>query len=479
RMRLGTADLALPGIHKDRLRWLRGVESVDGAHVLYWMQSSLRTKFNYALEVAVEAATRLKQPLHVLHTIDATSTMSERHMAFLLESLVDVHTSLQARHVRLDVAHSPSPLDIAVAASRGASLVVVDHSYLRNPTKLCQSFAAQATTTAVLQVEGDVVVPVELVSDKQEHAARTIRPKITKLLDRFLVPLPRADSVLVPSSSLADHVTTTPSACTWLDMSTLSVDDLLAATSADASVPRVRTFLGGETHAQATLRSFLTSKLAKYGTARNEPSGDGSSNLSPYLHYGNISPVDIALQTKAVAGTGPALAASKASFLEELIIRRELSMNFVWFNANYDLFEAALPNYAVQTLTQHAADKRPYTYTKDQLDQAQTHDPYWNAAQLDMIFTGKVGSQTAEFSLAVALNDHGGKHDQGWKERPVFGKVRYMNSDGLDRKFDMAAYVGNVRKLCAAAGRSAALPYLEMASTKKTKSPAISKRKRV
>ncbi|RHZ33929.1 hypothetical protein DYB26_007871 [Aphanomyces astaci] len=470
-MRLRTADLALPGIHKDRLRWLRGVESVDGAHVLYWMQSSLRTKFNYALEVAVEAATRLKQPLHVLHTIDATSTMSERHMAFLLESLVDVHTSLQARHVRLDVAHSPSPVDIAVAASRGASLVVVDHPYLRNPTKLYQSFAAQATTTAVLQVEGDVVVPVELVSDKQEHAARTIRPKITKLLDRFLVPLPRADSVLVPSSSLADHVTTTPSACTWLDMSSLSVDDLLAATSADASVPRVRTFLGGETHAQATLRSFLKSKLAKYGTARNEPSGDGSSNLSPYLHYGNISPVDIALQTKAVAGTGPVLAASKASFLEELIIRRELSMNFVWFNANYDLFEAALPNYAVQTLTQHAADKRPYTYTKDQLDQAQTHDPYWNAAQLDMIVTGKVGSQTMEFLWR--------KHDQGWKERPVFGKVRYMNSDGLDRKFDMAAYVGNVRKLCAAASRSAALPYLEMASTKKSKSPAISKRKRV
>ncbi|ETV96373.1 hypothetical protein, variant [Aphanomyces invadans] len=421
-MRVRVADLARPGVHKERLRWLRGTESIDGTHVLYWMQSSLRTKFNYALEVAIDAATRLQQPLHVLHTIDAASTKSERHMAFLLESLVDVHTSLRTRNLRLNVGYGPSTVDIALAAAHGASLVVVDHPYLRHPAKLYQTFADQATSTAVLQVEGDVVVPVEHASDKEEHTARTIRPKITKLLDRYLKPLAPGTppAAVCANVSLANSLAIP--CCTWLDPSQ-SVDELLAATagSLDTSVARVRTYLGGESQAQAAVQAFFKAKLAKYATARNEPSGDGSSNLSPYLHYGNVSPVDIALQTKAFAGTGPAVAASKASFLEELIVRRELSMNFVWYNPRYDAFDAALPAYAVLTLQEHAADKRAITYSKDELDMAKTHDPYWNAAQLDMVVTGKMqnymrmywGKKIIEwsatpqeaFATAIDLND--------------------------------------------------------------------------
>ncbi|KAF0684031.1 Aste57867_23952 [Aphanomyces stellatus] len=507
-MRLRTADFALPGLRKERLQWLRGTETADGAHVLYWMQSSLRTKFNYALEVAVSAAARLQQPLHILHTIDPDVPSSERHMAFVLESVRDVHAALQStRSLRLSVAHAVS-LPTALAAARDASLVVVDHPYLRAGNHLCQTFAAQATSTSVLQVEGDVVVPVEAVSDKEEHAARTIRPKITKLLDKYLVPLP-------PTSTEGINLLATPleklhemTHIAWLDM-TQSVDELLEAMPhLDRSIPRVDTYIGGEVAAQAMLTLFLDKKLPKYDTARNEPGGDGASNLSPYLRHGNLSPVDIALQTKAKAGTGAALAASKASFLEELIVRRELSVNFVWFNPRYDTFEGALPKYALQTLADHAGDTRPHAYTAEVMEAGKTKDAYWNAAQLDMIATGKMQnymrmywgkkiiewSATPEdaFASAIEWNDKYnldgcdpnsyagvawvfGKHDQGWKEREIFGKVRYMNADGLERKFDMGAYLALVRKRCKAVGRDTGTSLAALPSKKKP--PA--KRKRV
>ncbi|CAK4084569.1 unnamed protein product [Aphanomyces euteiches] len=496
-MRLQAADLARKGLRKERLQWLRGTATEDGTHVLYWMQTSLRTKFNFALEVAVDAASRLKQPLHILHTIETPAT--ERHIAFLLESLVDVHTTLAKKNLHLSVAHGAKPsVEVALLASKGASVVIVDHPYLRDANALNQNFA-QSATTSVLQVEGDAVVPVEHASDKEEHAARTIRPKITKLLDKYLVPLEPADASNIPESK---PLSETLQDCGWLDMSQ-SVDDLLASfPSLDRSIFRVSTFKGGETSAQANLASFLKNKLVKYDTSRNEPSGDGSSNMSPYLHYGNISPVDIALQTKAFPGTGPALSASKAAFLEELIVRRELSMNFVWYNPRYDTF-AALPAFAVQTLHDHADDARPHTYTFEQLDKAKTADVYWNAAQLDMILTGKMhnymrmywGKKIIEwtaspedaFRYAIELNDKYnldgydpnsytgiawvfGKHDQGWKERPIFGKVRYMNAEGLERKFNMAGYIGKIRKLAQARGLSVGSTLtLPPAATKKRK----------
>ncbi|EQC33233.1 hypothetical protein SDRG_09216 [Saprolegnia diclina VS20] len=488
-------DLAVAGVKAERLRWLHGSAALSsGSHVLYWMQTSLRTRYNYALHVAMAAATTLQKPLYVLYTLDTHEAgMSERHMAFLLESLYDVNKSLQqTHHVPFSAVHcasgSSGPLDVVLAASRNASLVVTELQYLRSGRKLCTTFGEQATAP-VVQVESDVVVPVEVASNKEEYAARTLRPKITKHLPTYIVSLPSiayAPPSPAPKSLQELQALSLSTHDTWLDLTDASAVDTLLATAKDVdrSIPRVSTFLGGETSAQSVLTTFLSQKLLKYGTERNEPSGNGASNLSPYLHYGNISPVDIALQVNATEGRGPAMAASKASFLEELIVRRELSMNFVWFNPrHYDSIKS-LPPFATETLAIHADDARATIYSEAQLDTAMTHDAYWNAAQLDMIVNGKMqnymrmywgkkilewtASPEEAYEICIRLNDKYnldgydpnsytgiawvfGKHDTGWAERAIFGKVRYMNADGLKRKYDMQAYVNMIRHQCAAA----------------------------
>jgi deoxyribodipyrimidine photo-lyase len=195
--------------------------------------------------------------------------------------------------------------------------------------------------------------------------------------------------------------------------------------------------------------------------------------MSPWLHFGQISPLVIALKVMKTQSPG------KEAYLEELIIRRELAMNYTYYNPFYDSFEG-LNDWAKKTLKEHEKDKRPYRYSIDELEQAQTHDPYWNAAQEEMRITGKMhgymrmywGKKILEwmkspeeaFSTALYLNNkyeldgrdpNGfagiawcfGKHDRPWFERPIFGKIRYMNANGLKRKFNAEAYVDKIKKL--------------------------------
>jgi len=221
------------------------------------------------------------------------------------------------------------------------------------------------------------------------------------------------------------------------------------------------------------LRLFIGQRLEDYDVARNDPNLEGVSNLSPYLHFGQISPLYIALKVRAAAGKG------KDAYLEELIVRRELSFNFVYYNDQYDSY-ACLPPWARRTLDYHAADAREYAYSQEEFETAGTHDPYWNAAQKQMVLTGKMhgymrmywGKKILEwtkspeegFRMALYLNNkyeldgrdpNGfagvawcfGKHDRAWAERPVFGKIRYMNAAGLRRKFDADAYVEKIQRL--------------------------------
>jgi deoxyribodipyrimidine photo-lyase len=237
----------------------------------------------------------------------------------------------------------------------------------------------------------------------------------------------------------------------------------------DDSVAPSPTFHGGELQAHTHLERFLSSRLADYATHRNDPEKDWLSGMSPYLHFGHISPVEIALQ--AIDYAESALAESERAgvdtLLEELIVRRELAMNYAEYNDRYDSY-AALPDWAQQTLAEHEGDPRPYAYSLDQLEQGATDDPYWNACQLQMVKTGKMhgymrmywgkkilewtAEPTEAFRRTVYLNDRYeldgrdpngyagvawvfGKHDRPWAERSIFGKVRYMNANGLRRKF--------------------------------------------
>ncbi len=448
-------------IDPDRIQVLHDAPARKGRYVLYWMQASQRADGNHALEYAVQRANELNQP--VLAGFGLTDDFPDanlRHYAFMLDGLARTSDDLQRRGVKL-VVRLGRPDEVALELAGDASLLICDCGYLRVQREWRETVAVRAACP-VHQVESDVIVPVETASDHEEYSAATLRRKIHRHLDRFLQPLPpvpaRRDSLhlRVGGEDPAD------------------VDALLRKLKIDRSVKPAAEFLGGINHARERLREFLARKLHDYADRRNDPSLDLQSHLSPYLHFGQISPLEIALAVRS-ARTAPPQAVE--AFLEQLIVRRELGVNFCHFNPRYDRYESAVPDWARRSLARCARDRRPAIYSGEQLERAATGDEYWNAAQREMLATGKMHNymrmywgkkilewtQTPEdaFRIALWLNNKYeldgrdpnsfagvawcfGKHDRPWTRRKVFGTIRYMNAAGLVRKFDMDAYVQGI-----------------------------------
>jgi deoxyribodipyrimidine photo-lyase len=444
----------------DRIEYLREGRPRKGRYVLYWMQAAQREEYNHALEYAIRRANELGLPILVFFGLtDRFPEANERHYAFMLEGLKSTGAALAKRGLKL-VLRRCSPEAGALELSGEAAMAVVDRGYLRIQKQWRDSLAGSIECPLV-QVETDVVVPLEVTSPKEEYAASTIRSRITANLDRYLVPVKR---VRVKKDSLGLRL----KSLDWSD-----VEGTLSRLTIDRTVPRVSRFQGGTPEARKHLSRFVRRKLSSFAELRNDPNLDCLSNMSPYLHFGQISPLQIALKVKRARSLGT------AAYLEELIVRRELSMNFVHYNAAYDSF-SSLPPWARKTLKEHRKDGREYTYTLKQFEEARTHDPYWNAAQKEMVLTGKMhgymrmywGKKILEwtrtpgygFKVAIYLNNkyeldgrdpNGyagvawcfGKHDRPWGERKIFGMVRYMNDKGLRRKFDADGYVKKIDDL--------------------------------
>jgi len=451
-------------VESERIQALNDKEPRTGQYVLYWMQQSQRAHFNPALEYAIREANRRDLPVLVAFGLmDDYPEANARHYAFMLEGLREVARDLHERNIKFVVGKG-SPETVALKLASRAGLVVCDRGYLRHQ-KEWRSRLAREADRAVVQVEGDVVVPLEAASDKEEIGARTLRPKLHRVWDAYLNSLP-AGRVKRKGRSL--RITG--------DYDAGDPEGTLARLRVDRSVTPVSRFKGGTSEARRRLELFLRTGLAGYGTSRNEPADWQCSLLSPYLHFGQISPVEVAL---AVRRSRRGKKADRDSFLEELIVRRELSMNFVRFNSKYDSY-GCLPGWARKSLDQHRRDTRSPVYTRRQLESAATHDPYWNAAMREMVETGFMhnymrmywGKKILEWSKtpqtayrrALYLNNKYfldgrdansyagvawcfGLHDRGWTERQVFGKVRYMNDRGLERKFDMERYIVEVDEL--------------------------------
>jgi deoxyribodipyrimidine photo-lyase len=450
-------------IHPSRIQPLNTRSILDGRYVLYWMQASQRVECNHALEYAVGAANEHNLPVVVgFGLTEQFPEANLRHYTFMLEGLEEVRKELNRRGFRF-VPLRRSPEMAAVELAREASLVVADRGYLRIQRQWRRHVAKNAPC-AVIQVESDAVVPVETASPKEEYAAGTLRPKLQRILQGYLVPL-KEKPVRKDSLSLR------------LDAdSEGDLASLLKKMKIDRTVSPVRAFRGGTAWANTLLEEFIAKKIRHYDKLRNDPGLDYSSHLSPYLHFGQISPLAVALR---IAAEKSIPATARQAFLEELIVRRELSMNFVFYNESYDGYEC-LPDWARKTLTEHAKDRREYIYDLEQWEHAGTHDPYWNAAQREMMISGKMhnymrmywGKKLLEWSrtpaeafrTAITLNNRYeldgrdpngfagvawcfGKHDRAWSERKVFGKIRYMNDAGLKRKFDMDAYLKKVSAL--------------------------------
>lgn len=447
-------------IRQERVRALNGQPTARGRYVVYWMQASQRAEYNHALEYAAREADASNLPLVVFFGLtESYPGANRRHYHFMLEGLRETEAELAERGIKLLVRKTP-PQSGVVDLSREAALVVTDRGYLRHQ-KEWRASASRRSHCPMIQVETDVVVPVEEASVKEEYSAATFRPRIMRKFGGFLEKLESRG----PKKSSLD-----------IDLEGMRLEDVsqvLKGLDIDQGLEQSGEFRGGAGEARKRLRAFLQKGLEAYEERRNDPSLDHLSHMSPYLHFGQISPLYIALEVSRAGGPGA------RAYLEELVVRRELSMNFVHYNPRYDSLDA-LPAWALETLREHRKDRREYLYSRQEFEHALTHDPYWNAAQREMTARGKMhgymrmywGKKIIEWSAgpeeayrtAVYLNDRYeldgrdpngytgvlwcfGKHDRAWRERDVMGKLRYMSPGGLERKFDISSYVERVQRL--------------------------------
>jgi deoxyribodipyrimidine photo-lyase len=486
-------------IQTERIQKLNDKSILEGDYILYWMQASVRSEYNHALEYSIELANKVKKPLFAFFGVTENFPEANlRHYYFLLEGLAEAEAGLKKRNIKL-ICRFCEPPEAVMEISAKACAVVCDRGYLR-VQKQWRRHAAENIKCAVYQVESESIVPVNEASDKEEFAARTLRPKITKKLEKYLIapPVNKVDISSIGMDIRAYFASGKGSAGgrergreassqkggkylsgknnDVIDLS--DIDALITKMrSIDRSVFRSPYFTGGEAAALTAMEDFIENRLDTYDTMRNDPALNHLSHLSPYLHFGHISPLKIALTVK----NSKAPAEAKEKFLEELIVRRELSFNFCEYNPRYDS-HGSLPGWAVQTLDGGGKDKRPYIYELTDFENARTHDHCWNAAQLQMIVSGKMhnymrmywGKKIIEwtpdfrtaYKTALYLNNKYnldgrdpnsfagvawcfGKHDRPWTRRPIFGSIRYMNEAGLKRKFDMEAYIESIAKMCA------------------------------
>lgn len=442
-------------MNSERIRKLNTFEPTKGP-VLYWMNRDMRIEDNWALFFAQQVAKQREAPLMIVYNLDPTFLGGRRRqLEFKKEILRELEIRCQEKNIAFTVLieHETVQSLVRFCVTHEVGAVVTDMS----PLRLQQAWVRELQSSlkvAFYQVDTHNCIPVWIASQKQEFGAYTIRPKIQKLLPTYLEEFPDIEQ--------HPYTLTTPLSVPWADIEALCIE-------AEETPEYQYLFHGGSHEAWRILQKFMKERLPTYHEKRNDPNEVALSDLSPYLHYGCIAPARIALEVQK----NPAPEEAKAAFLEELIVRRELSDNFCYYNAQYDS-PLGYPQWAQKTHALHKEDLREYTYGLETFETGTTHDPLWNACQKEMLLTGKMHGYMRMYwakkilewtpSVAVAheyallLNDRyeldgrdpngyvgiawalGGVHDRAWVERDIFGQIRYMNYNGCKRKFDVDAY---------------------------------------
>jgi deoxyribodipyrimidine photo-lyase len=424
------------------------------------MQRAQRAHDNPALDLAVDLGNALGLPVVVFFGIVPYPNANLRHYAFMQQAFPDTARRLASRNIAFVLRRHPHSDLVRFCDEVQAALLVGDENPIREALHW-RELLTRKLRIPYFTVDADVVVPSKLLL-KAQYAARTIRPRLNALLDGYLVPCrnPQADTAFTASPESLD-----PSA------------DLTAGwDKLDRSVAPVSNFIAGTTEALRLLEYFVAHRLASYPALQGAPEHDGTSRLSPYLHFGHISPITIALAVRAA----PVPEETKQKYLDQLITWRELAINFVHFNPLYDSIECAEP-WAHKSLAAHASDPRPVLYTRSQFEQAETHDQLWNAAQLQMLHLGWMHnymrmywakkilewspSPQSAYQTALYLNDKyfldgrdpngyagvawsiAGKLDRPWFDRPIFGTIRYMSGPAAAKKFNATKYIRDMNSL--------------------------------
>lgn len=438
-------------------------------YVLYWMQMFKRVDNNHALIWAIRKANELHLPLVVYEGLKYYYPWTnDRLHTFFLEGVEEKRREFERLGIRYLFylqSDADSPRNTVATLAKDAALIVTDDYPCFIIPEHNQRVAERADI-AVHAVDSNGIIPMSKF-EKEEYAAYTIRPKINKLLDRYLTPLPN-----VTLENKALDITLD---CPETVVTAATIGKLVAGCDIDHSVKPSTVYHGGTEEGRRRLRKFIDEILPDYDKARSKPDRDGSSRLSSYLHFGFLSSLESALAVK----NADAPQESIDAYLEELFVRRELSFNMTRHNEEYDSL-AALPAWVQKTMREHASDERQFVYSLEELEAGETHDELWNAAQREMVVTGEMHnyvrmlwgknviawspSYEVAFETLVHLNNKYcldgrdpnsyagilwcfGKHDRPWMERPVFGQIRYMTSGSTGKKFDSKKYIAWTKTL--------------------------------
>jgi deoxyribodipyrimidine photo-lyase len=446
-------------VHPKRIELLKdGVEKKGP--VVYWMQRDQRVSDNWALLYAQDMALMNKTPLYVAFCLAPSFINAPlRHYSFMLKGLQKVEAVLLKHNIPFVLLCGKPEIEIPEFIKKiSAGVLVTDF----NPLKITagwKSAVKKKIDIPFYEADAHNIVPCRIASQKLEFAAYTIRPKINRLLEEYLDEFPPLTKMkTVPPKILND----------W--------SGIISSLKVDKSIAEISWLKPGEDEAIKILQKFIDVKFADYPVRRNDPVLDGTSDLSPYFHFGQIAPQRTALVVQRLTGSAEA----QSAFLEEMIVRRELADNYCFYNPDYDSF-SGFHTWAKETLNAHRKDKREYVYKLNEFEFSKTHDGLWNAAQKEMVIKGKMHgylrmywakkilewSKTPEDAMntAIYLNDRygldgrdpngytgiawsiGGIHDRAWGERNVFGKIRYMNLNGCRRKFDVDLYIEIINRL--------------------------------
>ncbi|MEY2702595.1 MAG: Deoxyribodipyrimidine photolyase [Bacteroidota bacterium] len=457
-------------INQKRIRKINNLEIGKGP-ILYWMNRDMRTEDNWSLLYAQKLAEENQVPLIAFYNlINSFLGGTTRHLTFKVDALKEIEEELKEKEipffVLVDEDGKESQKQIFDFIEKHKAGAVVTDFYPLNLPKKWLSFVSKNIDCALVEVDSHNIIPVWETSDKKEYAAYTIRPKIHEKLKEFLDEFPK----LKKQKYLFDK-----------KFPEINWDKILPEDKRE----EMDWIKSGQKSAKKHLKNFIENKLDVYAEKRNDPNANAQSGFSPYLHYGMISAQRIVLDIlkefdldiENVTDEKKNLAKgedSVAAFFEELIVRRELSDNFCYYESNYDSVEC-FPDWAKKSLKKSQSDKREYIYTKKQFENAETHDDLWNAAQVEMVKTGKMHGYMRMYwakkilewtknvedalEIAIYLNDKyeldgrdpngyagiawsiGGVHDRPWFDRKIFGQIRYMAKSGCDKKFDTEAYI--------------------------------------
>lgn len=451
-------------MNKQRIRKLNNVQDIpDNGPIVYWMNRDQRFIDNWAVIYGMNLAKKHDRQFTIVFSLRKNLDEhlgTKRMVDFMLAGLEEVEQSAKKYGVGFYfLTKDPVQGILDFVNDHQAAVLISDFSPI-SPATQWKRTIANDISIPFFEVDTHNIVPCWITSDKQEYAARTIRPKINKHLDEFLDEFPKLETLKN----------------TW-ESPVIKWDDVKKKIKVISEIDAT-TFKPGSKAGYEVMENFLELRLKGYDQNRNDPYLNHLSQLSPYLHFGQISAQRVALEVRTYNDTS--LQKDKEAFLEELIVRRELSDNYCFYNPDYKSVKG-FANWAQQTLRDHESDKREYVYSLDELEQAKTHDEAWNAAQMEMVKTGKMHgymrmywakkilewTESADQAMeyAIYLNDLysldgrdpngyvgiawsiGGVHDRGWTERPVFGKIRYMNYNGLKRKFNIQDYIDKISKL--------------------------------